>query len=145
MTRILLLASAAFLSACASSADLVSEMEDRFADPRMGERVNEICFPRGLDQFRDNRDRTVIVRRGVDDDYLLKLRSCPQLDDAQAIILPNRPTSACLSQYDAIVVSESVFDTRGPAQVGPSTCFIDAIYRWDEQAADEIEPTAEAG
>lgn len=138
--RLSLLFAAALLSACASAADpdAPSELEQTLADARLGEQVDRICFPRAIDGFRDNRDRTVVVRRGVSDDYLLVLRSCPQLDRAQGIALINSAT--CLRPFDAVIVSESVFGFRGPGQIGDPTCYVDAIYRWDEDA-----PDAEAG
>ena len=139
--RTLVFAAAILLAACASTADpdAPTEIEARLADIRTGERVERICFSRGIDGFRDNGDRTVIVRRRLDEDYLLVMRSCPQLDRAQSLVIAE---GGCLRRNDRIIVSESAFGSRGPAQIGPATCFVDAIYRWDE-AALEIAPTAD--
>ena len=101
-------------------------------DIRLAERVDRICFTRTIDRFRENQRRTVIVTRSVDDDYLLVLRNCPQLRNAQSLALTGR--TSCLRDDDRIIVSESVFDLRGPGQIGPLSCQIDAIYAWNEEA-----------
>ena len=132
------------LAACASTADPgePTELEKTLADPRNAGEVDRVCFTRGIDGFRDNKDQTVIVTRGVDDDYLLVLRNCPQLDRAQSLGVGKTPGS-CLRRSDRIIVSESIFDVRGPGQVGLLPCFVNGIYRWDENAlaseADEAD------
>ena len=130
---------AATLAACATADRLspAEELEATLSDVRLGERTDRVCFKRGIDGFRDAKDRTVVVRRGVNDDYLLVMRSCPQLDRAQLIGFVDGFSGSCLTRNDRVAVSESSFALRGPGQIGPTTCFVDAIYRWNEDAAEE--------
>ena len=144
MKRLALLIAVA-LSACASDPRLsdVEQLAATLNDPRLGERQTSVCFTRGFNGFRDETDDTVVVTRGVDEDYLLVMRYCPQLDRARAIGFPDGIGSTCLRENDRLLVSESVFSARGPGQIGPITCQVDAIYTWDESALVEPDPDSE--
>lgn len=132
------------LAGCATSSGSspAEELAETLADARLGEPLDRVCFSRAIDGFRDNRERTVVVRRGVSDDYLLVLRSCPQLDSAQLIALTDRLGSGCLRRNDRIIVSESPTALRGIGQIGSPVCFVDSIYGWNENAAGVEDPAA---
>ena len=123
------------LSACASPGE---EREDGVAayadDPRLGEPVDRICFGRQIDGFGETTDRTIIVRAGVNEHYLIEtVGFCSDLDWAQSISLDQ--FSSCLTRGDAIIPYDSAFgpDRSDPR---PQTCRIRAIYEWDEDAGE---------
>lgn len=127
------------LSACATTGsetrgEAIAELLD---DPRVGEKVDRICFRRGIDGFSDATDYSVVLRRGVNDEYLVVTRVCPELDFAQSLALDG--SSSCVRQQDYLRVFRSAF---GPSELDTATfnrCFIDAIYKWDDDALDAEE------
>ena len=137
---------ALILTACATNGSTRSErIAETLSDPRVGEEVDRVCFTRGIDAFSENKEDSVVLRRAVNDEYLVITRSCPDLEWAQSLALINRSTS-CLSQFDEIRVFRSAF---GPSQAdlpGGFRCQIDEIYRWDDSAIaeDESAETEEA-
>lgn len=133
----LALVAALLLTACATTGSTRSErIAETLSDPRVGDRVDRICFTRGIDAFSENREESVVLRRAVNDEYLVITRTCPDLEWAQSLALINRGTS-CLSEFDDIRVFRSAF---GPSQAdtpGFNLCQIDEIYRWDDDAEME--------
>lgn len=122
------------LSGCAT-ADGISksdEIAELLSDVRVGESVDRVCFTRGISSFSDATDHSIVVRRGVNQEFLLLLRSCPFLYQAQSVGLD--PRSSCLRENDRIFISQSVFEQRTPGLGGSNPCYIDAIYDWDESA-----------
>lgn len=101
-------------------------------DPRLGERVDRICFGSRINSFRDGADDTVLVEAGVNDWYLVHTYSCPDLDYAQALSFDR--FGSCLRRGDGVIAYDSAFgsDSTGPA---PRSCQIRAIYEWDPDAA----------
>lgn len=124
------------LFACASPDD---EPEDGVAayadDPRLGEEIDRICFGRQINGFGETTDRTIIVRYGVNEHYLIETFGfCRDLDWAQSISLDQ--FSSCLTRGDSIIPFGSAF---GPDRTGPppQACLIKAIYEWDEDAGED--------
>ena len=133
---------AAGLSACAS---MDGEREvlgaARFADvARLGEKVDEICFSRSIDGFGETTRRTVVLTRGVRDDYLVEVfGGCFDLEGAQSIGVDS--TGSCLRRGDNLIVSNSPFSLGYSAAQRQGadirTCRVNAIYKWDKDAADK--------
>ncbi|MGJ8559893.1 MAG: DUF6491 family protein [Litorimonas sp.] len=132
------LAALTVLSACATDgrqtrSDAIAET---LADVRVGEEVEKICFTRGIDSFSEEKRNSVVLRRGVNDEYLVVTRSCPYLDMAQSLRLDS--TLGCLRRQDSIRVYQSAFGPSDADRFAFDRCQIDAIYKWDDDAiADE--------
>ena len=110
-------------------------------DPRLGKKVDRICFGSQIDGFTDTTDYTVIVEAGVNDEYLIETFSyCHNLDYANSLGL-DRATS-CLTKSDALIPSSSAVSLRDPSGF-TQHCLIRAIYEWNPEAGTEDE--AEAG
>jgi len=126
------------LSACATNGTSRSEdIAELLTDSRVGEAVDNICFTRGIDGFSDNDDYSVVLRRGVKDEYLVVTKFCPDLQFAQSIGLDNR--RSCLRRQDDIHVFRTAFPQSDIDRRGFTSCYIDAIYKWDKDALDPSE------
>ncbi|WP_306252257.1 DUF6491 family protein [Parvularcula sp. IMCC14364] len=121
-------------AACASTEDKQSRFIDA-DDPRRGEQVNRICFSRTIDSFKTVSDRQVILEASPRREYLVETSSCFQLDRAQRIGLTGHG-GGCLSRGDIMLVSENIFAGRSNTQ-SPDRCFIQAMYEWNPDAAEE--------
>lgn len=131
-------AAAAMLAAC-SSAPAEDEIMDWQTDARLGEEVDRICFSQSIDNFRAATRDTVIVEKGVSDEFLIEtMGSCYDLKHAQSISLDTFSGSSCLSRGDSIFAYDSAF---GPDSndITPIRCPIRAIYEWDEDALEDEE------
>ena len=133
----------ALASACATTAPDEPKGVAKFAeDPRLGEKVDRICFNRSIDSFHSNDRDTVVVREGVNDHYLIEVRGiCPNLRRAQTIGID--AFSSCVSRNDALIVSSSPFSLNDETSIGPDRCLIRSIYKWDEDAENEEAGEAE--
>ena len=125
------------LGACAtdggmSRADAVAET---LADARVGEKVDRICFTRGIDSFSEEKRNSVVLRRGVNDEYLVVTRSCPNLDMAQSLRLES--DLGCLRRQDHIRVYQSAFGPSDADRFAFNSCQIDEIYKWNDDAVVE--------
>lgn len=125
--------SVVLLWSCASAGDPAEDGVAAYADdPRLGAEVDRICFGRQINGFGETTDRTIIVRAGANEHYLIEtIGFCRDLDWAQSIALDR--FSSCLTRGDSIIPFDSAFgpDRRDlPAQ----SCRINAIYDWDEDA-----------
>lgn len=104
--------------------------EARFAEEiaaRQGERVDRICFTRSINGWREFGEDAVLLRKGVDDWYKLDLSGvCDPEWAINAIAVKTRPAgSSCVSRGDEIKTFDQPID---------GTCFITAIYEWNEDA-----------
>lgn len=127
------------LAACETPANGASgEVEGaaRFADdPRLGERVDRLCFARNIDGFGQTTDRTIIVNVGVDEHYLIETRGyCHDLDWAQSIRFD--AFSSCVTRGDSLIPYDSIFGPDYTDLPAPSECRINAIYEWDPDAGE---------
>lgn len=137
---ILAAASAVTLSACMTDGNgddagaQPQDFADYEADPRLGQRVDRICFGSQINSFGETTDETVLVESGVDDWYLVHTYSCPDLDFAQSLAFDR--FGSCLRQGDGVIAYDTAFgaDRTGPA---PRSCTIRAIYEWDPTVAVE--------
>lgn len=127
------------LGACAtdgqsSRSDAIAET---LADVRVGEEVDRICFTRGIDSFSEEKRNSVVLRRGVNDEYLVLTRSCINLDMAQSLRLDG--SGGCLRRLDSIRVYQSAFGPTDADRFVFDRCQIDAIYKWDDDALEDEE------
>ncbi|MBT8471583.1 MAG: hypothetical protein KJN99_03200 [Marinicaulis sp.] len=127
-----------------SPAAFASDEVDMSSDPRVGEKVDRICFGRSIDGFKeaDGYKRAVLVEQGVNDWFLLKLiGACSSRDFgfAHKIGIESRPAGGCVRRGDAILVEST------PGFV--NRCSISAIYEWDDDAdaPSEIDRESEDG
>ncbi|GLQ20141.1 DUF6491 family protein [Algimonas porphyrae] len=126
-----------WLAACATTdrptrSETLAQLRD---DPRTGEEVDRICFTRGIDSFKEESRYSVVLRRGVSDEYLVVTRSCPDLERAQSLAVNG--SGSCLRRQDSIRVFTSAFGPSAGDTPGFNRCLIDRIYRWDGDAMDE--------
>jgi len=130
-------AAATMLAACSGAPTQEENPAEWMSDARLGEKVDRICFQSSVDSFRSHTDSTVIVEKGVNDEYLIEtMGRCHDLDFAQSLSFDTFPGSGCITRGDSIYAYDSVF---GPDRTDPPTirCPISAIYEWDEEAADQ--------
>lgn len=125
------------LGACAtdggtSRADAIAET---LADARVGEKVNRICFTRGIDSFSEEKRNSVVLRRGVNDEYLVVTGVCPNLEMAQSLRLEGY--LGCLRARDYIRVFENAHNHSEPQGFVFDRCQIDEIYKWNDDVVVE--------
>jgi hypothetical protein len=125
-------------SACATGPVDRSPPEGFADDPRLGERVDRICFGRSINGFGETTSETIVLEARVNDHYLVEtFGPCQDLDWAQSVALDQ--FSSCITTADSIIPSRSAFgfDRSG---IPPQACRIKAIYEWNPDAeADEAE------
>ncbi len=103
-------------------------------DPRLGERTDRICFASGIDSFSMNRDRSLVLRRGMDEFLVEVYGPCPELAYAQTIAIGS--ATGCLSRGDRLIVSSSLQGAGGAggSGIGPDRCVIREIHAWNSRA-----------
>lgn len=124
------------LGACATDGQSTRSeaIAETLADVRVGEEVDKICFTRGIDSFSEEKRNSVVLRRGVNDEYLVVTRSCVNLDMAQSLRLDS--SLGCLRRQDHIRVYQSAFGPSDADRFAFDRCQIDAIYKWDDDARE---------
>ena len=133
LTVAVMTAGVGVLAGCASSGTTASDrIAEILADPRVGEPVDKVCFARSIDGFSENARDSVVLSRGVNSDFLVLMKGCPRLRDAQSIGLTSR--GSCLRQSDQLIVSDSAFSLGGQTPSGPDRCWVDALYEWNQDA-----------
>ncbi|WDI30483.1 DUF6491 family protein [Hyphococcus flavus] len=110
-------------------------------DYRIGEKVNRICFQRGINGWKTVKgvDNAVLLERGVNNWYYVELLgACREntFRSALAIGIDSRPGGGCVTRGDTIIVEDGPgFNRR---------CSITGIYEWNEDAvAEEAEDDEE--
>ena len=133
------------LAACASPAGStpdargVAKFKD---DPRLGEKVDKICFASNIDSFGDTTRDTFTVREGRDH-YLIQIfGSCTPLDHAMTIAMAAR--TGCLRKGDHVIVSDSLTGTGKTTPFSTERCLVDEIYKWDPKAKAGTEEDSQA-
>lgn len=135
-----LAASALALTACSTGpgmdgADAQARgFEDYEGDPRLGERVDRICFGSQINSFGETTNETVLLESGVNDWYLVHTYSCQDLRFAQSVSFDRY--GSCLGQSDAVIAYRS-FTGPDRSEPDPQRCRIRAIYDWDPDAVAE--------
>lgn len=127
--------SLALLTACATTEAEPRDRNPYTDDPRLGEKVDRICFGSQIDGFGETTDNTVIVEAGVRDYYLLETTGyCPNLDFAQSIAFDR--FGACLTQGDSVIAFDTLFPDHGRGGLASRECLITAIYEWNPDAGE---------
>jgi hypothetical protein len=111
------------LAACSSTAS--DKTADTKPDPRQGKEVRQVCFNSQIRNWRENDRKSIIIEKGVRDEYKLDLIGTCQPDQAFVNIgLVSRGGGSCLSWGDQLV-TDAQFD---------GSCSIRAIYEWHKDA-----------
>ena len=137
MTRQLLTISMlVFLSSCTKApVEINQEVQ---INPRQGEEVKQICFASSINGWRevDGERSSVILTKGVSEDYKLDLSGICDLTYAFNSIATRTRGSSCLTRGDDIIFNDGLS--------GINRCMIKKIYTWnpaEEADADNNEPT----
>lgn len=126
----------ALLSACTSlPPESNREVE---VSPRQGEAVKQICFASSINGWRevDGERSSVILTKGVSEEYKLDLSGICDLTYAFNSIATRTRGSSCLTRGDDIIFNDGLS--------GINRCMIKKIYTWnpaEEADADNNEPT----
>ena len=126
-----LIAAAPAVRAAMLAAALADEKPPTGPDPRLGPEVNNICFARNINGWKEIKgdDRAVLLETGVNNWYRVELAgSCRYRDFrfAQSIGIESRPGGGCITRGDVILVN------GGGGFV--NRCFITKINKWDDKA-----------
>lgn len=127
------------LAGCATAAD--SKPEARGAakyadDPRLGEKIDKLCFTSNIDSFGNNTRDTFTVREGRDYYLIEVFGSCMNLEHAMTIRLPT--SSICLHPGEHVIVSDSITG-GGSTPFSTQRCMVNAIYKWDPKAKEKAD------
>ena len=136
MTRHLItLSLMGLLSACTNVA--VENNKEVQINPRQGEEVKQICFASSINGWRevDGERSSVILTKGVSEEYKLDLSGICDLTYAFNSIATRTRGSSCLTRGDDIIFNDGLS--------GVNRCMIKKIYTWnpaEEAEADTDEP-----
>ena len=137
MTRQLLTISMlVFLSSCTNApVEINQEVQ---INPRQGEEVKQICFASSINGWRevDGERSSVILTKGVSEEYKLDLSGICDLSYAFNSIATRTRGSSCLTRGDDIIFNDGLS--------GMNRCMIKKIHKWnpaEEAEADNTEPT----
>lgn len=137
MTRQLLTISMlVFLSSCTNApVEINQEVQ---INPRQGEEVKQICFASSINGWRevDGERSSVILTKGVSEEYKLDLSGICDLSYAFNSIATRTRGSSCLTRGDDIIFNDGLS--------GMNRCMIKKFYKWnpaEEAEADNTEPT----
>ena len=136
MTRHLItLSLMGLLSACTNVA--VENNKEVEINPRQGEEIKQICFASSINGWRevDGERSSVILTKGVSEEYKLDLSGICDLTYAFNSIATRTRGSSCLTRGDDIIFNDGLS--------GVNRCMIKKIYTWnpaEEAEADTVEP-----
>jgi len=118
--------SALLLGACSTPAT-TKETAEAKPDPRQGKEVKEVCFNQQIRNWRENDRKSIIIEKGVRDEYKLELIGTCQPDQAFTTIglISRVGGGTCLTWGDRLVTDARFND-------GP--CSIKRIYEWNKDA-----------
>lgn len=115
-------------AACQSPNSESAQMAEGEPDVRQGEEVSQICFNSQIRNWRELDRDSVLIEKGVNDEYKLDLiGTCDPENAFTTIGLISRGASSCLSRGDRLVTDDSF----------GGSCSIRRIYKWNEDAAEE--------
>ena len=122
---------AAFMLTACGSTENESAKIPLDNDPRIGEKVNRVCFVNSINGWApvDNDRNAVLITMNNRERYKLKLiGACdPDLAMLRAAFI-TRPGSSCLSRGDKVKTDGDLGRGRG------SACTIMSIHAWDPEA-----------
>jgi len=116
------------MAACSTTPPVaqVAKPED---DPRVGEKVGQICFQQTINGFSEwDAGEGLILRRGANRQFLVTFSGvCTALDFPRRVGFgPDPSTAGCVRPSDRLYISDDT--TR---RFGNSYCLIDDIYEFD--------------
>ena len=135
--KVAFLLSAAFITqGCASDGDLLHEpikpvLED---DPRLGEEVDTVCFTSGLSGFYEIGNRAIVLRRSVDELYVVRTGYCRTLRHVEGLRITG--PGGCLKRGDRLEVYDHPFPRQGERNDRPERCLVMAIHHWRDLPVD---------
>jgi len=111
------------LSACSNVA--VETNKEVEINPRQGEKVKQICFASSINGWRevDGERSSVILTKGVSEEYKLDLSGICDLTYAFNSIATRTRGSSCLTRGDDIIFNDGLS--------GINRCMIKNIYKWN--------------
>jgi hypothetical protein len=117
------------ISACSTPA-ATTETADAKPDPRQGKEVSQVCFNQQIRNWRENDRKSVIIEKGLKEEYKLELIGTCQPDQAFTTIglISRVGGGTCLSDGDRLITDARFND-------GP--CSIRRIYEWHKDAGQE--------
>ena len=124
MTRQLIIFSMlVFLSSCTNAP--VENNQEVKINPRQGEEVRQICFASSINGWRevDGERSSVILTKGVSEEYKLDLSGICDLTYAFNSIATRTLGSSCLTRGDDIIFNDGLS--------GINRCMIKNIYKWN--------------
>ena len=118
------------LAGCVTAGDVSTDsMKPRVEDdPRFGAAVDTMCFTAGLSGFFEVGNRAVVLRRGVNETYLVRTGYCRTLRRVEGLRLAD--SAGCLKRGDRLEVYEQPFPREGERRDQPERCLVTAIHRW---------------
>jgi hypothetical protein len=118
--------SALLIGACSTPA-ASTETADAKPDPRQGKEVKQICFNQQIRNWRENDRKSVIVEKGLKEEYKLELIGTCQPDQAFVSIglISRVGGGSCLSSGDRLITD---------ARFNDGSCSIRRIYEWHKDA-----------
>lgn len=121
------LLSGAILLGCSTSSLRSERQAELLSDPRVGEAVDRICFTGGFAGFSNNKRDSVVMQKNAAESYLLTVRGCPLLEEADSI--EPLATGRCLRLMDVLKVNPLRDDLTGRVA---SRCQVNGIYKWND-------------
>tara|TARA_B100001094_G_scaffold110572_1_gene106456 strand:+ start:70 stop:459 length:390 start_codon:yes stop_codon:yes gene_type:complete len=123
------------LSSCTNAP--VENNQEVQINPRQGEEVRQICFASSINGWRevDGERSSVILTKGVSEEYKLDLSGICDLTYAFNSIATRTRGSSCLTRGDDIIFNDGLS--------GINRCMIKKIYTWnpvEEAEAGTNEP-----
>ena len=117
------------IASCTSTE--ATDPKPELVDVRQGEQVNQICFASSINGWREVKGQrhSVIVTKGVKDEYKLNLSGVCDVSKAMMNIATRTRGSSCLTRGDEVIV------TTGFS--GVNRCFIKQIYQWDSSLPEK--------
>ena len=129
--RYLILPALLLAAACSTTAPR-EQVDNPQDDPRVGDRVQRICFQSAISGFSEwDAGEGLILRRGANRQFLVTFTGvCTALDFPRFVGLgPDRSTAGCLRETDRLYISDGT-----SRRAGSSSCIIDRIYAFDPKA-----------
>ena len=123
---------AVLVAAACSTTEPREQVANPQDDPRVGERVQRICFQSAISGFSEwDAGEGIILRRGANRQFLVTFTGvCPGLDFPRFVGLgPDPSTAGCIRETDRLFISDGT-----SRRMGSSSCIIDRIYAFDRKA-----------
>ena len=128
------------IAACATGSEQAEPIDPK-DDPRVGEKVERICFRSNINGFQDwDRGEGIILQRGVRDMFLVTFNGpCRIANRAQRVGFNSRfATAGCVEDIDSLYLAEGI--GRSSDRFSSQQCLINEIYEYgvpDDDASED--------